>query len=94
MLGGDDAPPFMVMGCDVTHPEGGVRAFRDADAPPSVAAVVASRDTSLGRWEITPQKRRSRKRAKTEGPRGTAICFSLRRVPVHGLQPASPPPWV
>ncbi len=48
VLGGDDAPPFMVMGCDVTHPEGGVRAFRDVDAPASVAAVVAARDMALG----------------------------------------------
>ncbi|KAG2434383.1 hypothetical protein HYH02_012396 [Chlamydomonas schloesseri] len=48
VLGGAGAVPFMVMGADVTHPTG---AAARADArDPSVAAVVASLDQSLGRW--------------------------------------------
>lgn len=48
VLGGQGAVPFMVMGADVTHPTG---AAARADArDPSVAAVVATLDASLGRW--------------------------------------------
>lgn len=48
MLGGQGAVPFMIMGADVTHPTGA--AARADVRDPSVAAVVASLDPSLGRW--------------------------------------------
>ena len=48
VLGGAGAVPFMVLGADVTHPTGA--AARADSRDPSVAAVVASLDASLGRW--------------------------------------------
>ncbi len=48
MLGGPGAVPFMIMGADVTHPTGA--SAREDIRDPSVAAVVASLDQTLGRW--------------------------------------------
>ncbi|GLC53161.1 Protein argonaute-3 [Pleodorina starrii] len=48
VLGGQGATPFMIMGADVTHPTGA--AARADVRDPSVAAVVASMDSTLGRW--------------------------------------------
>ncbi|EFJ46144.1 Argonaute-like protein [Volvox carteri f. nagariensis] len=48
VLGGQGALPFMIMGADVTHPTGA--AARADVRDPSVAAVVASLDQSMGRW--------------------------------------------
>ncbi|GIL75720.1 hypothetical protein Vretifemale_5434, partial [Volvox reticuliferus] len=48
VLGGQGAVPFMIMGADVTHPTGA--AARADVRDPSVAAVVASLDSTLGRW--------------------------------------------
>ncbi|KXZ43782.1 hypothetical protein GPECTOR_80g142 [Gonium pectorale] len=48
VLGGAGAVPFIVMGADVTHPTGA--AARNDARDPSVAAVVASLDQTLGRW--------------------------------------------
>ncbi|GFR49920.1 hypothetical protein Agub_g12029, partial [Astrephomene gubernaculifera] len=53
VIGGDRAPPFMVLGADVTHPTGASAPARGSEGSlrdASVAAVVASLDGSLGRW--------------------------------------------
>ncbi|GLC73149.1 Protein argonaute-3 [Pleodorina starrii] len=48
VLGGPSARPFMVMGADVSHPT--VLGRTAEIRAPSVAAVVASTDRTLGRW--------------------------------------------
>ncbi|PNH02563.1 Protein argonaute-2 [Tetrabaena socialis] len=48
VLGGARAAPFMILGADVTHPTG--PSCKPGVKEPSVAAVVASLDQTLGRW--------------------------------------------
>ncbi|GIM10148.1 hypothetical protein Vretimale_13882, partial [Volvox reticuliferus] len=60
VLGGPDAPPFMVMGADVSHASAGPGPRLEPSVP-SVAAVVASWDKTLGHWSSRVMHQTSQK---------------------------------